>query len=98
MREKNNIYSIEFKINVIERYNSGDEGGVKALSKNGTYRIDRNNKKPIIVCSILLVLLSDILYTDYIYFNKRLSSFSIVSFFIRQYIFPHLSHISIRKL
>jgi transposase len=33
MRQKTNTYSIEFKINAIERYNSGDEGGVKALSK-----------------------------------------------------------------
>jgi len=27
MGKKKNVYSIEFKINVIERYNSGDEGG-----------------------------------------------------------------------
>ena len=26
MGKKKNFYSIEFKINVIERYNSGDEG------------------------------------------------------------------------
>jgi len=36
--EKKNIYSIEFKINVIEIYNSGDEGGVKALSKKLGFR------------------------------------------------------------
>ena len=33
MSKKNNTYSVDFKINTIERYNSGDEGGVKALSK-----------------------------------------------------------------
>ena len=33
MGKKKNFYSIEFKINVIERYNSGDEGGVKSLSQ-----------------------------------------------------------------
>ncbi len=36
--KKKNFYSIEFKINVIERYNSGDEGGVKALSKKLGFR------------------------------------------------------------
>lgn len=38
MDKKKNVYSIEFKINVIERYNSGDEGGVKALSKKLGFR------------------------------------------------------------
>ena len=38
MVKKKNIYSIEFKINTIERYNSGDEGGVKALSKKLSFR------------------------------------------------------------
>lgn len=36
--KKKNVYSIEFKINVIKRYNSGDEGGVKALSKKLGFR------------------------------------------------------------
>ena len=30
MGKTKNIYSAEFKINVIERYNSGEEGGIKA--------------------------------------------------------------------
>ena len=38
MGKKKNIYSIEFKIDVIERYNSGKEGGVKALSKKLGFR------------------------------------------------------------
>ena len=38
MGRKKNIYSTEFKINVIERYNSGDEGGVKTLSKKLGFR------------------------------------------------------------
>lgn len=33
MGKKCNTHSIEFKINAVERYNIGDEGGVKALSK-----------------------------------------------------------------
>lgn len=38
MSKKNNTYSVDFKINTIERYNSGDEGGVKALSKKLGFR------------------------------------------------------------
>ena len=38
MGKKKNFYSVEFKINVIERYNSGDEGGIKALSKKLGFR------------------------------------------------------------
>ena len=38
MGRKKNIYSTEFKINVIERYNSGNEGGVKALSEKLGFR------------------------------------------------------------
>lgn len=38
MGKKKDIYSIEFKINVIEGYNNGDEGGVKALSKKLGFR------------------------------------------------------------
>jgi len=38
MGKKKNFYSIEFKINVIERYNSGNEGGVKALSEKLGFR------------------------------------------------------------
>lgn len=38
MSKKNNTYSVDFKINTIERYNSGDEGGVKALSKQLGFR------------------------------------------------------------
>ncbi|MCB2294022.1 hypothetical protein LGK95_10875 [Clostridium algoriphilum] len=38
MGKKKNFYSVESKINVIERYNSGDEGGVKFLSKKLGFR------------------------------------------------------------
>jgi len=38
MGKKKNFYSIEFKINVIERYNSGNGGGVKALSEKLGFR------------------------------------------------------------
>jgi transposase len=38
MGKKKNFYSVEFKINVIKRYNSGEEGGVKALSKKLGFR------------------------------------------------------------
>ena len=35
---KKNQYSIEFKVNVIERYNSDNEGSVKALSRKLGFR------------------------------------------------------------
>jgi len=38
MGKKKNFYSVEFKINIIERYNSGNEGGVKSLSKKLGFR------------------------------------------------------------
>src|SRR5659263_70354 len=38
MGKKKNFYSVEFKINTIERYNSGEEGGVKSLSKKLGFR------------------------------------------------------------
>jgi len=38
MGKKKNIYSVEFKVDVINRYNSGDEGGVKMLSKKLGFR------------------------------------------------------------
>ena len=38
MGKKKNIYSVEFKVDVINRYNSGAEGGVKMLSKKLGFR------------------------------------------------------------